>query len=301
MLSPTPLPQLLQWLRQAWRLLLTLLFLVGGGSLVLGLIVLTAYRHGVFERQLHISVRVPDARGLRPGSRVILSGVQVGVLRWLEVQRDGQVLLQLSVPDRYRGVVSPASSLSISQDYLMGDQQLKLQPAPAPTATVPDRFAVRFRGGDSLEDLLGQLRRTLQHLDRLLVSGERLGTGDLPRTLLQLRGTLQRADALSGSLQRQLPETAAVLRDTGREAGRTAREARLASQELVRTLVQIRPELSRTLLQLDGAGEQAETVLVWLNALIDRLDPTAHLRRLGPQPRRGGVTPEAITPGSATP
>jgi phospholipid/cholesterol/gamma-HCH transport system substrate-binding protein len=316
MLPPASSTPLLTRLRHGWRLLLTLGSLFGGAALVVGLVVFTAYRHGVFERQLLIRVRVPDAHGLRPGSRVILSGVPVGALRQLEVQGDGQVLLQLRVPFRYRGVVSPASSVSIAQDYLMGDQQLNLKPAPAPAASVPDRFEVPYRGGDSLEDLLagvqstlvrldrllqtgerlgqGELPRTLQQLDRLMRSGERLGQSELPRTLTQLRGTLQRADALSGTLQRELPPTAAVLRQTGREAGSTAREARLALSELVLTLVQIRPQLSRALLQVDGTGEQARMALIWLNQLIDKLDPEHHLRRLGPKP------PIGVAPSQAT-
>jgi len=302
---PSPSPnQLLTRLRHGWRLLLTLTSLLGGTSLVFGLLAYTAYRQGIFERQMQISVRVPDARGLRPGSRVILSGVPVGALRQLEVEGDGRVLLRLRVPFRYRGVVSPASSVSISQDYLMGDQQLYLMPAPAPAASVPDRFVLPYRGGASLEDLLAQVRTTLKQLDRLMRSGERLEESDLPRTLTQLRGTLQRADALSGSLQRELPSTAAGLRETARETGSlarearpTVREARLASAELARTLVQIRPQLSQALQQLDGTGEQAQAALIWLNQLIDSLDPSNRLRRLGPQPRPDAVAPEPAPPG----
>jgi phospholipid/cholesterol/gamma-HCH transport system substrate-binding protein len=302
--SPT---LLLTRLRNGWRLLLSVGSLLGGGALVLGLVVFTAYRHGVFERQLHISVKVPDAQGLRPGSRVILSGVPVGALRQLEVQGDGRVLLKLRVPFRYRGVVSPASSVSIAQDYLMGDQELNLRPAPAPAASVPDRFEVPYRGAGSLEDLLAGVQSTVAQLERLLVTGERLGQGELPRTLQQLQTSLRQADALTGSLQRELPPTAAVLRQTGRdasstarearstlrEAGSTVREARLASSELVRTLVQVRPELSRALLQVDSTGEQAQTALIWLNQLIDRLDPGYRLRRQGPQPRPDAMAPES--------
>ena len=317
--SPT---LLLTWLRNGWRLLLSVGSLLGGGALVLGLVVFTAYRHGVFERQLHISVKVPDAQGLRPGSRVILSGVPVGALRQLEVQGDGRVLLKLRVPFRYRGVVSPASSVSIAQDYLMGDQELNLRPAPAPASSVPDRFEVPYRGAGSLEDLLAGVQSTLAQLERLLVTGERLGQGELPRTLQQLQTSLRQAEALTGSLQREVPPTAAVLRQTGREAGSTAREARstlreagstlreagstvrevrLASSELVRTLVQVRPALSRALLQVDDTGEQAQTALIWLNQLIDRLDPGYRLRRQGPQPRPDAMAPESGPPAVPAP
>lgn len=307
---PASLTPLLTRLRHGWRLLLTGGSLLGGAGLVLGLVVFTAYRHGLFERQLQISVRVPDAHGLRPGSRVILSGVPVGALRQLEVQGDGRVLLQLRVPYRYRGVVSPASSVSIAQDYLMGDQQLNLRPAPAPAASVPERFEVPYRGAGSLEDLLAGVQSTLTQLERLLVTGERLGQGDLPRTLRQLQTSLRSADALSGSLQRELPPTAAVLRQTGREAastarearstlleaGSTAREARQAASELVRTLVQLQPALNRALLQVDSTGVQAQTALVWLNQLIDRLDPSYRLRRQGTQPLPDAVAPEVAAP-----
>jgi ABC-type transporter Mla subunit MlaD len=149
----------------------------------------------------------------------------------------------------------------------------------------------------------------------LLDTVERLAEGEVAGTLAQLRGSLRSADALVGTLEREVPPTAAVLRQTGREAGSTAREARstlreagstvrearLASSELVRTLVQVRPALSRALLQVDDTGEQAQTALIWLNQLIDRLDPGYRLRRQGPQPRPDAMAPESGPPAVPAP
>jgi phospholipid/cholesterol/gamma-HCH transport system substrate-binding protein len=150
MAPPAPQPPLITRLRDGWRLLLTVGSLLLGASLVIALLVYTAYRRGVFEPQLQISVRVPDARGLRPGSRVLLSGLPVGALRGLEMQADGQVMLHLRVSVRYRGVVSPASSVRITQDLLIGDQRLTLTAAPRPASAVPDRFLVAYSGRDGL-------------------------------------------------------------------------------------------------------------------------------------------------------
>jgi ABC-type transporter Mla subunit MlaD len=301
MAPPAPQPPLITRLRDGWRLLLTVGSLLLGASLVIALLVYTAYRRGVFEPQLQISVRVPDARGLRPGSRVLLSGLPVGALRGLEMQADGQVMLHLRVSVRYRGVVSPASSVRITQDLLIGDQRLTLTAAPRPASAVPDRFLVAYSGRDGLEDLLARGQLTLQQLDRLLDTVERLAEGEVAGTLAQLRGSLRSADALVGTLEREAPPTAAVLRQTGREAGSTVREVRLASSELVRTLVQVRPALSRALLQVDDTGEQAQTALIWLNQLIDRLDPGYRLRRQGPQPRPDAMAPESGPPAVPAP
>lgn len=270
-------PFWLQRIRRSTRPLLTVLFLGGGGGLLLGLVALTAYRQGALERQLQISLRVPDASGLHPGSRVTLSGVQVGALRRLEVQRDGQVLLHFTVPERYRGVVSEASVVSIGQDVLMGDRRLQLAAAPAPPASVPDRFQVRFGTAVGLEGLLDQASGSLRRLDALLVKVGRLGDAELAPSLQQLRQSLQRADAVSNTLVRELPPTAATLRGTGREAQE-------ASAELVRTLRELRPQLSTTLQRVDGSAGEAQELLQWLNRLIDTLDPTRRLEPSTPPP-----------------
>lgn len=280
MTTPAPPPSWLHRIRRATRPLLTLVFLGGGGGLLLGLVAFTAHRQGVFEHQLHLSLRVPDASGLNPGSRVTLSGVQVGALRRLEVQPDGQVLLHFTVPERYRGVVSPASVVSIGQDVLMGDRRLQVQAAPAPPASVPDRFQVRFGGAESLDELLRQVGGSLRRFDALLLTAERLSDTELTPSLQQLRRSLQRADAVSGTLVRELPPTAATLRGTGREAMQ-------ASGELLRTLQQLRPQLSTTLQQVDVSAAEAQELLQWLNRLIDRLDPTRRLERSGPLPPPG--------------
>jgi ABC-type transporter Mla subunit MlaD len=268
MAPPAPQPPLITRLRDGWRLLLTVGSLLLGASLVIALLVYTAYRRGVFEPQM---------------------------------QADGQVMLHLRVSVRYRGVVSPASSVRITQDLLIGDQRLTLTAAPRPASAVPDRFLVAYSGRDGLEDLLARGQLTLQQLDRLLDTVERLAEGEVAGTLAQLRGSLRSADALVGTLEREVPPTAAVLRQTGREAGSTVREVRLASSELVRTLVQVRPALSRALLQVDDTGEQAQTALIWLNQLIDRLDPGYRLRRQGPQPRPDAMAPESGPPAVPAP
>jgi len=266
------------------RPLLTLVFVGGGGSVLLGLMALTAHRQGAFERQLHISLRVPDASGLHPGSRVTLAGVQVGVLRQLEVQRDGQVLLQFTVPERYRGVVSPASVTSIGQNVLMGDRQVQVQAAPAPAASVPDRFQVRFGSSNSLEDLLHQASGSLRRLDALLHTAARLSGTELTPSLQQLRRSLQRADVVSSTLVRELPPTAATLRGTGREALQ-------ASGELVLTLRELRPQLMATLERVDVSAGEAQQLLHWLNQLIDTLDRTRQLERSSPPPPLSSPSP----------
>lgn len=285
--APPPLSAL-QRIRRSIRPLLTLVFLGGGGGLLLGLVLFTAHRQGAFERQLQIRLVVPDASGLHPGSRVTLSGVQVGALRQLDVQRDGRVLLRFTVPERYRGVVSPASVVSIGQDVLMGDRHLQVQAAPAPPASVPDRFQVRFGRADSLEDLLRQASGSLRRLDALLLTAGRFSDAELRPGLQQLRRSLQRADAVSSTLVRELPPTAATLRGTGREA-------MLASGELVRTLRELRPQLRAALQRVDVSAAEAQELLQWLNQLIDRLDPTRRLERSAPLP------PQAPSPGERPP
>lgn len=290
MSAPSPLVSWSQRLRSRVRPMLTLLFLGGGGSLLLGLVALTAHRQGAFERQLHIRLMVPDASGLHPGSRVTLSGVQVGVLRELAVQPDGRVLLHFTVPEQYRGVVSPASVVSIGQDVLMGDRRLLVQAAPAPAASVPDRFQVHFGSADTLEDLLRQARGSLRRIDALLLTAGRLSDSELAPSLQQLRRSLQRADVVSTTLARELPPTAATLRGTGREA-------MAASTELALTLRQLRPQLSSALQKLDVSAEEAQELLMWLNALIDKLDPLRRLERTGPLSPPAPPSPSAPPPG----
>ncbi|MFZ9463682.1 MAG: hypothetical protein ACO262_08735, partial [Vulcanococcus sp.] len=67
----------------------------------------------------------------------------------------------------------------------------------------------------------------------------------------------------------------------------TGREAMQASGELLRTLQQLRPQLSTTLQQVDVSAAEAQELLQWLNRLIDRLDPTRRLERSGPLPPPG--------------
>jgi ABC-type transporter Mla subunit MlaD len=247
--------------KRGFRAIQVFAFVLLGGGVMVGLMTLEAFRQGMLEPQMQLRIRVPDAKGLRPGSRVSLSGVQVGVLRRLEVQDNGDVMLHFTIPGRYRGVVSPRSTVSIDQDFLLGDLELQVQAAPELASTIPESFAVSYVDKGSLQGFVSQAARTMAGVDQMVASLGSSAGGELPKTTRQLRGSLQKVDRVSEMLLRELPNASSTLQVVGDEAV-------VASRELIATLRQIRPQLSEALKQVDLSAEEAEALLRWINELI---------------------------------
>jgi ABC-type transporter Mla subunit MlaD len=246
----------------------SLVFTLSGAVLLGGILALYGRQYGWFERSLRIHLEVPNSQGLHIGTPVQLSGLRIGVLDQLTLLPDGKVRLELRVPDRYRPWLSPRSTATIGRDGLLGDSVVELTAAPMPAASVPRSLSLSTQVTPGLDSLLTGLEATRADLQKLLISSTRVTDRDIPASLSQLRTSLASGTAASATINRELPPTAAQLRETLSTANRTAQSAQRTSEQVQLALREMRPDLRQALAEFSSAIHHTNDLLEQFNGFL---------------------------------
>ena len=160
--------------RQNFEVWLGLLAIVSAVVLFWGYFWLTGQPLG--ERGYHVMVVLPDAQGLSKGARVQVAGVEVGVVRSVQLAEPERVVIRLWVQ---RSVQLPRDSRALLQSVgVFGDQIVMLIPGSSTTlaangdtltagvATGLTDLAAEL--GEDAEALLKQLFVVLVHQLKML-------------------------------------------------------------------------------------------------------------------------------------
>lgn len=257
-----PEPQLTAYRRSS------VLFGLSGGLLLLAVLALLVAQQGLFERQFHVRVVAPTSMGLSVGTPVRLSGLRVGVLERITLLADGRVTLSLRIPDRYRAWISPRSTARISTDSLLSQSAVDLTAAPMDLAVVPHTFQVAYTRASGLEELISGAEATRRELNGLLRSTQRIADKELPAALRGVQGVMASSNALAGTVNRELPPTAAELRTTLRTVDQTGRAASRTSDQVERTLVELRPDLQASLREFAQLMARSNALLQGLQGFL---------------------------------
>ena len=150
-------------------------------------------------------------QGLRTGQPVLLSGVSVGIVESIELERSGNVVVQLRIEGDHR--IPASSQATIKANGIFGDMLIALQPtkvAPedfAPGDTVPtgppsptiEAMLIRL-------DTIGrQVNDVTQAFEMQLVRGG--GIEDLRKTMASTNRFVTQLSAIAAEQSRQLTLT----------------------------------------------------------------------------------------------
>jgi phospholipid/cholesterol/gamma-HCH transport system substrate-binding protein len=252
------------------------LFLVSGVLLAIALLVGLAREQNWGQKLFALKVRTSDAEGLRPGMEVRIAGLPVGKVKNLQLGHDAKVEIELEVQERYRNLVGPRSRAYQGQDGFVGDHFVVITPDTErnlPVRKTP--VDLPYEPSPNLRNLLKGIETTRGTLQRTLDHTNVLAARDVPRTLAEMRQSLQTLSRLSGRVQketeatapeirrtlRQVDQTAATARRTADTATSTAISARRAADEASQTLGSSRPLLLRILRDVQGITGVAKGLL----------------------------------------
>lgn len=201
--------------RRKYELWIGLLVIVASALLIWGYFWLTGQPLG--ERGYHVVVTMPNAGGLDRGDRVTMSGVEVGVVRSIELAGPSRVVARLWVQ---HDVELPRDSRALLQSVgVFGDVIVSLQPGTA-SDLAEEGDTLALGSAASLLDLAGDLgdqaQQVLRQVNQLLADST---IDDVHGTVASLPGTVRSLERLTReggaefeALSRSLRETAETLR-----------------------------------------------------------------------------------------
>jgi phospholipid/cholesterol/gamma-HCH transport system substrate-binding protein len=219
-----------------------------------------------------LQFRTYSAAGLKPGMAVKISGFAVGRVRRLQLNPDGQVLVDLDLGESYRAMVGRRSRASLAQDSLLGTPYVAISPDPAAVggAGIGSGEAIVYDPSPDPKSLLIELAETRIPLQKALGASARLAGRRIPATLNELDRTLVASRQLATSLRREAGSTAAQLRSTTDTVQQVLSDSAGTGE---RTL----PLLLQTLQELNAMATNTNTLVrrIQQSWLFDLVSPPA--------------------------
>ncbi len=203
--------------RSDWGPALQGVALLAGGVVLLGTYLTSmGTTRNWWSPTVALQFRTYTAAGLKPGMAVKISGFTVGRVRNLQLQPDGQVLVNLDLGESYRPMVGRRSRGTLSQDSLLGNPYVALSPDPASVGGkgIGSGEMIVYDPSPDPRTLLIELAQTRIPLQKALGASANLAGKRIPATLNELDRTLASGRQLASSLQRDANSTAAQVRNT---------------------------------------------------------------------------------------
>lgn len=203
--------------RTDWGPALQGVALLAGGVVLLGTYLTSmGTTRNWWSPSVGLQFRTYTAAGLKPGMAVKISGFTVGRVRNLQLQPDGQVLVNLDLGESYRPMVGRRSRATLSQDSLLGNPYVAISPDPASVGGkgIGSGEMIVYDPSPDPRTLLIELAQTRIPLQKALGASANLAGKRIPATLNELDRTLASGRQLASSLQRDANSTAAQVRST---------------------------------------------------------------------------------------
>lgn len=184
--------------------------------ILLALLVIKIERNkGIFARQSIVMAHLNDLKGLRIGSPVQFSGIEVGSIDDLEFQKDGSVVVQLAIKRDIRQFIKTSSTMSIETMGVLGDKFILVAAGSTEDPPLKDGDFLPLRTGSNVSDLMGdtsstivEARKLMENLNEILRGNgtvSKLGSdpklyNDLQRAAESMAKLVEAVNARQGSL-----------------------------------------------------------------------------------------------------
>lgn len=183
------------------------LFIVIGLVFFLALIFLIGSQQNLFSSQIHLTTTFKNASGLKSGSAVRFSGIDVGTVDNVEIVNDSTVRVNLSVKDDVKKFIKVNSKASIGSEGVIGDKLLVISQGTFDTQAVKDGDAIKSFEPIEIDDIMKSVKVTAENAEvitselALLLSSINDGDGTLGR-LLNDEGMAQDLDKTMENLRK---------------------------------------------------------------------------------------------------
>jgi phospholipid/cholesterol/gamma-HCH transport system substrate-binding protein len=146
--------------------------LILGGAVLAGLALAAAGLFAVGSRQwrwsdtFHVVVGFSQIRGVEPGTRVRVQGIEAGEVEMVEPPPvpGGEVTLRLRLSGKLRPLVRADASAQIISEGMLGGKVVEIHPGTASAPRIEENARLASRSGSDFADILIQVNATLESI-----------------------------------------------------------------------------------------------------------------------------------------
>ncbi len=155
------------------------LFVIGGIFVVLMAWVGAAIKQGWLEPKVNFFCKFDSGEGLYPGIDVLLSGIHVGKVLDVELQKNNQVLVKMDVLAKYQDRIRQNSQAMLIRPFVFGERAIEItlgdssQPmilADSEITTKPSFDVMSMLSGRMINNNLESIGKALSNLSFVITS-----------------------------------------------------------------------------------------------------------------------------------
>jgi phospholipid/cholesterol/gamma-HCH transport system substrate-binding protein len=133
-------------------------------SIGLGLFIVAIYfigsRQEFFNATFHLSGIFKNVNGLIEGNNVRLSGINVGVVKNIEIINDSAVKVDMIIEEKTRKFIKKDALASIGSDGLMGNKIVVISPGTGGQKEISDGDLIKTVSPVNFDEILTSLKKT---------------------------------------------------------------------------------------------------------------------------------------------
>ena len=160
----------------------------------------------LFNKNSHFQFNMENARGLIPGAKVLVSGVQAGRVTTLAVDPvSGQVRVGVEISSEFRKSIHTNSTVDVAPEGVLGDKVVMISVGTSEAPAAPEGFILASHPSAGIEQLLIKGNKLLNSLSRAADNIEQFtesltNTKERHRIVQNLSQFLQNLREFSGKL-----------------------------------------------------------------------------------------------------
>lgn len=215
------------------------------GLLTLQVLGMGVQRHWWARTQV-LSFRTYSAAGLQPGMAVKISGFPVGRVQQIRLLNDAQVQVTLAIAASRLPMVGTNSRATLAQDGLLSTPYIAISPDLNDLGNrrpLASGDTLIYEAGPDISTLIKDLAASRVPLQQMITRAGALMEQRLPRSLDQLDRTLVSGEQLASVAEQELSENSRALQ---KQVGRTTGELEQTLSSLQATLAEIHRLASST-------------------------------------------------------
>ena len=141
------------------------MFVVVGILLFIVIIYVIGINRNLFGSNFILNSQFKNVSGLKVGSNVRLSGINIGTVSKIEFITDSLVLVRLLIKDEVQQYIKIDALASIGSDGLVGDKVLLIEPGSYSKSVVKDNGIIASNSTIEIEDVMKSIKKSAENAE----------------------------------------------------------------------------------------------------------------------------------------
>lgn len=267
-------------------------FVLGGVLIVLALLAFGGRPGAWFEDWFTVQAVFRQAGGISPGTKVRVSGIEVGRVESFDLTDDNRIVVNLAILSRFRGLIRTDSRASLNLLSLVGLASVEISPGSNDQALVDEGAQLPVDEAPSIDAVIAgltpALRRAEDTLERIDAVVRTVDPAQVQRAVDNLLAASEHLVQLTGQVAEGRGAVGRVLFDADLEHEITGSVSTL-SRSLIATEARLQ-QLQTTFDAVERIGAQSQEAMAAMPRLLTEMgdlmgaidaavDP-AHIQRI---------------------